>query len=259
MKYGAKRRIYPLSGYNPEIISVAFAKCSRSPEPFDQMVKEIDAEKSRKFHERWVLGYGHRSVAEHAILSIAFENVSILATKIIEDNRLASYTEKSTRYQKFNKTRYYKPGKLLNSNLGKIFEETCDFYFDTYDKIVPEMFKFMEKKFPRKNNIDEKIYLSKIRNKVFDNCRFMLPIATQTNLGMTVNARELEYAITKMLTHPLEEIQQIGTEAKKAALKIMPTLVKYAAFDKYIYETAKNLSKVVQKNLKKLIPNEDKP
>ena len=76
---------------------------------------------------------------------------------------------------------------------------------------------------------------------------------------MTVNARELEYALTKMLSHPLEEIQQIGTEAKKAALKIMPTLVKYAAFDKYIYETAKNLSKVVQKNLKKLVPNEDKP
>jgi len=259
MKYGAKRRIYPLAGYNPEIVAVTFGKCSRSPEPFDQIIKELDADKSRRFHERWIIGYGHKSVAEHAVLSLALENVSILATKVIEDNRLASYTEKSTRYQKFDKKRYYKPPKLMASDLGKLYEETVDSYFDTYDQIVPEMFKFFEGKFPREKGTDEKIYNSRIRNKVFDNCRYMLPVATQTNLGMTVNARQLEYAIIKMLSHPLEEIQQIGEEIKKAALKIIPTLVKNASRDEYIFETAKNLSKISKKYLGKVKIDKEQP
>lgn len=247
----SKRRIYPLVGYSPEVVAVAFGKCSRSPEPFDKIAQELDTDKSRRFHEKWIVGYGHSSVAEHAILSLAFENVSILATKVIEDNRLASYTEKSTRYQKFDKEHYYKPSKLMKSNLGKLYKEICDFYFDTYDKIVPKMHDFLQKKYPKDKETEEKIYQTKIKNKVFDNCRYMLPIATQTNLGMTVNARELAYAIVKLLSHPLEEIQQIGKEVKKTALKIVPTLIKYADYNEYIYQTAKSLSKLSKKYLKK--------
>jgi thymidylate synthase ThyX len=121
------------------------------------------------------------------------------------------------------------------------------------------MFKFFEGKFPREKGTDEKIYNSRIRNKVFDNCRYMLPVATQTNLGMTVNARQLEYAIIKMLSHPLEEIQQIGEEIKKAALKIIPTLVKNASRDEYIFETAKNLSKISKKYLGKVKIDKEQP
>ena len=46
-----------------------------------------------------VVGYGHASVAEHAVLHMAVENISRLACDALEDNRLASYTEKSSRYR----------------------------------------------------------------------------------------------------------------------------------------------------------------
>jgi len=92
------RRIYLMTDLPPEVVAVAFAKTSRSPDPFDQIATELTETKSAEFHEKWVVGYGHASVAEHAVLSMAIENVSILAAKAIEDNRLASYTEKSTRY-----------------------------------------------------------------------------------------------------------------------------------------------------------------
>jgi len=105
------RRIYPLENLPPEIKAVTFAKCSRSPLPFDEIAKELTEEKSSQFHEKWVLGFGHSSIAEHAVLSLAIENVSILATKAIEDTRLASFTEKSTRYQIFEKDRFYRPKK----------------------------------------------------------------------------------------------------------------------------------------------------
>ncbi|HAE85362.1 MAG TPA: hypothetical protein DCG78_02485, partial [Anaerolineaceae bacterium] len=105
------RRIYPLSPsqLSAETIAVTFAKTSRSPEPFDVIAAELDTEKSAKFSEKWIVGYGHSSVAEHAVLHLALENVSRLAIETIESNRLASYTEKSTRYQEWNPEAYVLP------------------------------------------------------------------------------------------------------------------------------------------------------
>src|SRR5262245_45481927 len=105
------RQIYLLSpkSPSPETIAVAFAKTSRSPESFRDIASELSDEKSAQFHEKWVVGYGHASVAEHAVLHIAVENVSRLAIECLESNRLASYTEKSTRYQLWSPESFYTP------------------------------------------------------------------------------------------------------------------------------------------------------
>ncbi len=86
------RRVYPLDNrdLSEEQIAVAFAMTSRRPEPFDEIAREVSEEKAADFHERWVLGYGHASVAEHAVIHMAVENISRLACDALEDNRLAS-------------------------------------------------------------------------------------------------------------------------------------------------------------------------
>jgi len=91
------RRVYLIRDLPPETVAVTFAKTSRSPEPFDEIAAGLTDKKSSRFHEKWVVGYGHSSVAEHAILHIALEDISIVAAKAIEENRLSSFTEKSTR------------------------------------------------------------------------------------------------------------------------------------------------------------------
>ncbi|MFQ6034201.1 MAG: hypothetical protein ACE5KR_04995, partial [Candidatus Bipolaricaulia bacterium] len=69
---GPDRRVY-LLGHElpPEVVAVTFAKTSRSPEPFDEIAQELTEDKSKRFHERWVVGFGHSSIAEHAVLHIA--------------------------------------------------------------------------------------------------------------------------------------------------------------------------------------------
>jgi thymidylate synthase ThyX len=71
------RRVYRLSPsqFSAETIAVTFAKTSRSPEPFDLIAAELNDEKSAQFSEKWIVGYGHSSVAEHAVLHLALENV----------------------------------------------------------------------------------------------------------------------------------------------------------------------------------------
>lgn len=246
-----KRKIYTLEGLSPEVRAVTFAKCSRSPESFAEIAKELTEEKSKEFHEKWVVGYGHSSVAEHAVLSIAIENVSILATKVIEDNRLASYTEKSTRYQIFNSNKCYKPKKIMDSPFGKLYVETANFLFDTYTALTPKVIEFVKNKFPRSPEMTEKMYETISKAKSCDIVRYILPTATLTNLGMTVNARNLEYAITKLLSHQLEEMQDIGKELKEAALLVTPTLIKYADANTYIKETGAALQNFSDSTLPK--------
>ncbi|HWO57025.1 MAG TPA: FAD-dependent thymidylate synthase [bacterium] len=223
------RRIYLMKDLPPEVVAVAFAKTSRSPEPFDQIAQELNETKSSQFHEKWVVGYGHASVAEHAILSLAVENVSILAAKAIEDNRLASYTEKSTRYQIYDPDHVYRPACFRSHpELNQRYEELIRELTNTYIAWSERAVEHLRKTDPCPPEKSPKAWETRLRAKACDAIRYLLPTATLTNLGWTINARALAHAIRKLTGSPLEELQEIGAEVKRAALEKVPTLLKYA-------------------------------
>ncbi len=222
-------RIYALKNLPPETVAVTFAKCSRSSEPFDVIAQELTEQKSAEFNEKWVVNYGHGSVAEHAFMNVAIENVSLIAVETIQANRLASFTEKSSRYQVYNRDRVHVPKILYyDARLLSAYLDAINQLFNFYEKAIePVRHRIMEL-YPNTNNDPDPIYQAKIKSKWIDVVRFALPNACLANLGMSANARTMEYAITKMLSHPLEEVREIGESVKKVALEITPTLVKYA-------------------------------
>ena len=242
------RQIYLLSPkeHSPETIAVAFAKTSRSPESFREIAAGLTDEKSAQFHEKWVVGYGHASVAEHAVLHIAFENVSRLAIESIESNRLASYTEKSTRYQKWGVDNFFIPSELDGHPLRDEFIATCRLLFQTYsDSLNPVRTLVLQRAQRRENESDEALD-RRVRSQYVDVCRFFLPAASLANVGMTANARMLENMIQKMLSHALAEVRGIGEEVKAVAKAEIPTLVKYADAVPYLIETTKELRTPLQ-------------
>ena len=242
------RRIYLLSpkDLSPETIAVTFAKTSRSPQPFDEIASELTDERSARFHEKWVVGYGHASVAEHAVLHLALENVSRLAIETIEGNRLASYTEKSSRYQQWDEDAFYIPEEILGSGLEDSFIETCKLLFRNYQQSIPKVEDWLKSANPRGDNETESHYQRRIRGEVIDNCRFFLPAASLANVGVTMNARSLEYAICKMLSSPLLEVQEIGEKLREVGQNEAPTLVKYAACNKYLVNSRKKMSEYAE-------------
>ncbi len=237
------RQIYLLSPreLSPETIAVAFAKTSRSPETFREIAAELSDESSARFHEKWVVGYGHASVAEHAVLHIAIENVSRLAVECIEFNRLASYTEKSTRYQKWDADHFHIPPELDGHPLRNEYISTCKFLFDTYLQSLIPARALVESQASRKENESDEAFDRRIRSQYVDSCRFLLPASSLANLGMTANARVLEHAISKMLSHQLAEVRQIGEGVKQVAKAEVPTLVKYANALPYLVDTGQAL------------------
>lgn len=239
------RQVYLLDPHNltPETIAVTFAKTSRSPQSFQEIADELTDEKSAEFHEKWVVGYGHASVAEHAVLHIAVENVSRLAVECLESNRLASYTEKSTRYQKWDENNFYIPKELdTQPKLKEKYIHANLFLFRTYLESLPIIREEIGKNIPRKQNESETAWERRIRSDYVDVCRFLLPASALANVGMTINARALEHAIQKMLSHPLAEVQEMGKEIKHVAQMNVPTLVKYAEVVPYWVKAAQTFT-----------------
>lgn len=242
-----QRKIYLLKDLSPEIKAVTFAKCSRSPKSFGEIAKELTEEKSAEFHEKWVVGYGHSSVAEHAVLNIAVENISRLSCTVLESNRLASYTEKSSRYQVFNKDNFYFPAKIKNSELSGEYQETMRYLMENYLDLYQKLAEYLKTEIPKKENEDDQGYERRLKPIALDSARFIMPSATLANVGVTINARSLEYAITKMLSYPLDEVKEMGEEIRKVAIEEVPTLVKYAKISPYIMETNEALFELAKK------------
>ncbi len=233
------RKIYLLDPrfLSPETIAVAFAKTSRSPQSFREIAHELSDEKSADFHEKWVVGYGHSSVAEHAVLHIALENVSRLSVECIESNRLASYTEKSSRYQIWDQEHFYVPEELDDIPLREEYIVLNKHLFRNYQSAIEKVTDHLKIEQPCLENESERAFMQRVRTCSADVCRYYLPASALANVGMTINARALEHAIAKLLSHPLIEVQNIGKEVKFEAQKIVPTLVKYANENAYIKES----------------------
>jgi thymidylate synthase ThyX len=236
------RRIYPLSPRNltEEQLAVVFAMTSRRPEAFDDIARQVTQEKAADFHERWVLGYGHASVAEHAVLHMAVENVSRLAADTLEDNRLASYTEKSSRYQVLPPGYYHVPAELdQHPTLKELYLQTCDGLFAAYEELMDGVHAHLREVKPQREKERDPTYALRLRREATDSCRFILPAATLTNVGVTINARSLEHAISKLLSSEVAEERDLGQELMDKSREITPTLIKYAAPNPYLASVRK--------------------
>jgi thymidylate synthase ThyX len=237
------RQIYLLSPkeLSQETIAVTFAKTSRSAQSFREIAAELSDEKSAQFNEKWVVGYGHASVAEHAILHVAIENVSRLAIETIESNRLASYTEKSTRYQKWDAEAFYIPPELKGHALLPLYRETCGVLFGAYKRSLEAVRRLVAQEVPAHPGESEVNWDRRVRSQYVDVCRFLLPAASLANVGVTANARVLEHALQKMLSSPLQEVREVGEEVRRAARAEVPTLVKYAERQPYLEQVDREM------------------
>lgn len=276
----AEQPVFALRNLPEEVVAVLFAYYSRSRESLRRnllkLIEENDLDlerrlawagvgqddlslakrKAKEFHEKWVVGYGHASVAEHAVAHLAVEDVSIVASKVLEDTRLASFTEKSTRYVVFDRDKFYREPRIMASPHAALYEETCRFLLDTYARLMEPVTAAVRTETPRGERQTDRAYEGACRAKACDVLRYILPAATLTNIGMTINGRLLEHLITKLLSHPLTECHWIGTLLKAEAEQIIPTLIKYAGPNAYLRETGEAMEALAREHLSGVAPAE---
>ena len=254
--------VYALKNLPEEVVAYLFARYSRSRlslrDDLRQMIESEDMgaligggtadnpaqaftqiqDRARTFAEKYVLGYGHSSVAEHGCVHLALEDISIIASKLIEDSRLASFTEKSTRYVAFDPTKvFYPPAVMARKELADDYTQTIQALLSAYTGWTEDCVAQIKARTPRTEKQSERGYEAASRATAFDLLRYLLPAATHTNVGLTLNARALQHLITKLLSQPLPEGRLLGERIKAEARHIVPTLLKYAEHNPYREET----------------------
>jgi thymidylate synthase ThyX len=243
------RDIYTVSNIPEEVIAVIFAYVSRSPKSFRENIgivikeEELGQERAAKFHEKWVLHYGHASVAEHATVHIGIEKVSRLFSSLLElSSEYLSFTEYSQRYQKPKKGDFYVPDELEKKpSLLYEYADLNNHLYDTYVRINDKLYEFLKREIPAPEGMDEKTHLRALEKVAFEDARYALSLGTYTNLGMTGNARAIEESLTKLLSSKYPEARKRAEEIKEEVRFSVPTLVKYANESRYIKETRQEL------------------
>ncbi|MEN8209748.1 MAG: FAD-dependent thymidylate synthase, partial [Candidatus Fermentibacteria bacterium] len=205
-----------LAGYNtdvqnggntPETLSASYARISRDPRPINVLRKEAAAEveKARASNKCIIFDYGHGSVAEHAVFNFDILDVSRLAAEELQSFRLTSFTEKSQRYIRIGEDLTVPPE--LSGEAEALLRGKASKLFHTYNKIYDGL---------RGRG------LSKDRAK--EDARYVLPLATSCQMGMTVNARELELMVRRMSCHPFAEVRMIAAGLLELAMEAAPSL-----------------------------------
>ena len=196
----------------PEVISAAYARISRDPRGVSALREEARGavEKARRSNERIVFGLGHASVAEHAIVNLDLTGLSRLAVEELERFRLASFTEKSQRYIRLARD-VVVPAEIREARLEREFRRLVGDLHDAYEAAYRSIAASGEDPGPAK-----------------EDARYLMPLATATQLGMTVNARELEYMIRRLAGHPVRELRELSRNMFKATKELIPSLIRYA-------------------------------
>ena len=148
-----------------------------------------------------VLRSGHRSVIEHAVFSIALQNVSVYVEQYFIERRLASFTVKSRRYVDFSGLGYHIPPELA----GKALED----YRAYMDGLFAAYRKLLDADVPK------------------EDARFLLPYAFCSNFYCTLNARELVSLIRSIRLgqgRAVPELRDIAGQLAGQLTELFPAL-----------------------------------
>jgi len=191
--------------------------------------------KAEEFYDRVLVGYGDDSVAELAGAHIAIEDVSILATKVLEDARIGlSPLEKSTRYVYFDKRRedgswpYLIDRDIEDAGLGDAYRASCDKSFETYAALIPKVSAYVMEREPKGDDVSDRAYKATIRAKTCDILRGLLPASTLTNMGFFGDGRAYEYLLTRLYADDISEMKGIAASMQAELAKVIPSFVKRA-------------------------------
>ena len=278
--------VYAVHGADPEVLAYAMAKYSRSALSMRESLAEISAQRAEQFLNTFYFQYGHRSIADLAHVAFAVERLSLLAAIVLVDEQRWDGQERSTRYQNFMKSGWYLPDFGADGESRQLYIETAEGLFAAYQRTTAAVQDALRERVARPEEMKAEAYERTLKARAFDVARYLLPLATNTSLGQIVNARTLETQVSRLLSHPMAEVRELGRKLRDAAtgpawnvmaqagaalvtdiakidpalgvqagamltreVKTAPTLVKYAEPNAYLMETRNVLEQAARELL----------
>lgn len=249
---------------SPVTIAAAMARLSRRGDDMRITILDEFAKQSGKdssLLERVITAYGDDSVQQLAGMHLVIEKASNLLTKKLEWGRLASYLEQSTRYIFFDqknesgKYRYHVP--KLREDVQAEYIASLDKIFDLYSNVVNKLTKYIRENSSIPKHEQDGPWRSATKAQACDAARAMLPVATESTVGIYASGQALESLIMHLQADELLEAQEAGKEILKQARKVMPVFLQRAdkperggALIAYNANTKSRVAKLADENLK---------
>jgi len=219
-----KKHSPPRADVTPETLSASYARISRDPRPADELraAARAEVDRARRSNQTIIFKMGHHSVAEHAVFNFDLIGVSRLAIEEIERFRLCSFTEKSQRYITLGED-YVVPEEIRRAGLRDLFERTVRAQNELYHRLYRKLQPFVLEKH-REEARDPRNH-AVLDGWAKEDARYAVSLATEGQLGMTVNARNLELLIRRFAAKPLEEIRAVNAELYRLAKEVAPSII----------------------------------
>lgn len=211
----------------PETLAAAYARISRSKKNVTELRQEAirDVARARKSNRNIVFEMGHSSVAEHAVFNFDLIGISRYLIEFIERSRLVSFTEKSQRYVTLEDD-YIIPAEIRTKNLATEFSRVIARQNELYHHMYGKAKAYLE-------NTGFSGTARELSGKAKEDARYVLALATQTQLGMTINARNLEKLLCRLDCIELQEATELKRQLEKLARDVAPSLIKYTGAGYY--------------------------
>lgn len=237
----------PHPGLTPETISAAYARISRSPKTVEDLRAEARQEvaRARASNRRIIFEMGHHSVAEHAVFNFDIIGLSRRAVEELENYRLCSYTEKSQRYVTLHGD-YLVPKEIKSTPLVSEFRTLISQQNLMYQALFKELKSHLWATRGRELDLQENY--RQLENLAKEDARYVLALATQTQLGATINARNLELMIRRFAGHALDEIRMLGRRFHDLAVRIAPSVILFYRANDYDQKTYPDLGRFIKKS-----------
>lgn len=231
-------QLQPSDQVTPEILSAAYARISRSKKNVTELRAEARDEvaQARKSNESIIFEMGHSSVAEHAVFNFDIVGVSRYLVETIQRSRLASFTEKSQRYVTLQGD-YVTPQEIAGTPLEEEFAQLIQRQNHLYEQLYERA----------KQHLDTTDWQGSTRErygKAKEDARYVLAMATETQLGMTINARCLERLLRRLDASDLAEAHQLKAAMEEQVLPVAPSLIRYTDAEPFTRGLASRLPQI---------------
>ncbi len=228
----------------PETLSAAYARISRDPRDIEELRREAreEVDRSRKSNETIIFGLGHASVAEHAYFNFDIIGLSRLAVEQVQKFRMASFTEKSQRYITLEGD-FVIPEEIKEAGFKKEFKELIKEQNSVYNKIFSSLQDYLFDK--HSDMIRKKAGRRTVEGWAKEDARYVVSLATESQFGMSVNARSLENILRQLGNSGLKECRDLSVRLYDLVKYLSPSIIKYILPTEYDRSGIKEIGNVL--------------
>lgn len=154
--------------------------------------------------DKWVSGYGHRSIADNGYAALFVEGGSMLLAKALQDTPLYNGQEMSSRAVDCGIQHYCDP---LGTDASRAVLEG---WRALYRRVLAAAHEETRCRHPKGNDEDQKTYESALKMRAFDIARGILPFGCSTNVGWSGTLRHLGDRLAFLVHHPDAGVQEVA-------------------------------------------------